>query len=117
MGGGQAGRLAVLLLLSTWPALRGVFGKEACSTSRAPHQLQHRPKPASRLPPQILPSSLTCSYKAEFDEAGKHNEVLAANLSKVVDDLHPVRVLQLFSAIPEEVRAGWDSPIGRTAWV
>ncbi len=71
----------------------------------------------TRLPPQILPSSLTCSYKAEFDEAGKHNEVLAANLSKVVDDLHPVRVLQLFSAIPEEVRAGWDSPIGRTAWV
>ena len=57
------------------------------------------------------------SYKSEFDEAGKHNELLAANLSKVVDDLHPVRVLQLFSAIPEEVRAGWDSPIGRTAWV
>lgn len=64
-----------------------------------------RPLPYTRLTLASLarPSPL-CSYKAEFDEAGKHNELLAANLSKVVDDLHPVRVLQLFSAIPEEVR-------------
>jgi hypothetical protein len=32
-----------------------------------------------------------------------HNELLAANLGKVVDDLHPVRVQQLFSAIPKAV--------------
>ncbi|KAL4425069.1 hypothetical protein ABPG77_010383 [Micractinium sp. CCAP 211/92] len=41
-------------------------------------------------------------YRGEFEEAAKHNEILGANLGKVVDDLHPVRVLQLFSAIPQE---------------
>jgi len=51
----------------------------------------------------VPPAPLPCSYRNEFDEASKYNEQLAANLGKVVDDLHPVRVLQLFSAIPHEV--------------
>ncbi|PSC73949.1 DNA-directed RNA polymerase III subunit rpc1-like isoform X2 [Micractinium conductrix] len=41
-------------------------------------------------------------YRQEFDDAVKHNEGLGAHLNKVVDDLHPVRVLQVFSAIPQE---------------
>lgn len=65
--------------------------------------------------PPLAASSSCRSYKAEFDEAGKHNELLAANLSKVVDDLHPVRVLQLFSAIPEEVSAAGRVQVARFA--
>ena len=44
-----------------------------------------------------------CRYRDEFVSAAVHNELLAANLGKVVDDLHPVRVQQLFSAIPKAV--------------
>ena len=38
----------------------------------------------------------------EFDEAVKHNEALRSNLSKVQEDLNPIRVLGLFERISKE---------------
>lgn len=57
----------------------------------------------------LLPPTLSCTmyarrYRLEFREAEKRNEQLSACLGKVADDLHPVRVRQLFAAIPAEVR-------------
>ena len=39
---------------------------------------------------------------AEFDEAIKYNDAIKANLSKVQDDLNPIRVLELFERISQE---------------
>ncbi|EFN59163.1 hypothetical protein CHLNCDRAFT_138029, partial [Chlorella variabilis] len=52
---------------------------------------ERRPQPNGVLDPRL-----------GFATAEEHNEQLGANLGKVADDLHPVRVLQLFSAIPQE---------------
>ncbi|EIE19808.1 beta and beta-prime subunits of DNA dependent RNA-polymerase [Coccomyxa subellipsoidea C-169] len=41
-------------------------------------------------------------YAAEFDEAVLHNEQMKHCLHKVGDDLNPIRVLALFSAITDE---------------
>ena len=38
----------------------------------------------------------------EFDEAVKHNEALRSNLTKVQEDLNPIRVLGLFERISKE---------------
>lgn len=70
--------------------------------------------PASRTATARPPA---CSYRQEFDDAVKHNEGLGAHLNKVVDDLHPVRVLQVFSAIPQEVREGGEDVDGGRAGV
>lgn len=43
-------------------------------------------------------------FKAEFDTASDYNDQLKQNLTKVVDDLNPLRVLNLFGAIPDAVR-------------
>lgn len=59
-------------------------------------------------------------YREEFSTAELHNEQLGACLGRVADDLHPVRVLQLFSAITDEVCVfvflfGVEMPRGRHA--
>ncbi|CAL8471480.1 g11022 [Coccomyxa elongata] len=41
-------------------------------------------------------------YAAEFDEAVLHNEQMKNCLHKIGDDLNPIRVLELFSAITDE---------------
>lgn len=97
------------------PALRCCIAPVGLEGSQ-PARSNHVPDPCCPLPPHVLPHTLSCllppttttlplpcSYRNEFEEASKYNEQLAANLGKVVDDLHPVRVLQLFSAIPHEV--------------
>ena len=38
----------------------------------------------------------------EFEEAVKHNDALRANLSKVQEDMNPIRVLGLFERISKE---------------
>ena len=78
-------------------------------------------QPPARLPaPSPPPAPLPCrSWRQEFEAASGFNEALHANLSKAVDDLHPIRVQQLFSAISQAVseRWGWvlgaDSTLGR----
>ena len=75
-----------------------------------------RALPASSLnrlpPPPSFPSlssilwlvqALAESFHREFDRALSANELLRGNLCRAVDDLNPVRVLQLFSAIPDAV--------------
>lgn len=42
------------------------------------------------------------AFVAEFDEAAKHNDALRPNLSKVAEDLNPIRVLGLFERISQE---------------
>jgi hypothetical protein len=54
--------------------------------------------------PPLCSAPCTRRYRLEFREAEKRNEQLSACLGKVADDLHPVRVRQLFAAIPAEVR-------------
>lgn len=41
-------------------------------------------------------------YRETFHEAVKYNDALRPHLNKVADDLHPLRVLALFTAIPDE---------------
>ena len=42
------------------------------------------------------------TFMTEFDEAIKHNEALRSNLTKVQEDLNPIRVLGLFERISKE---------------
>ena len=42
------------------------------------------------------------SFLTEFDEAVKHNEALRSNLSKVQEDMNPIRVLGLFERVSKE---------------
>ncbi|KAF5838068.1 hypothetical protein DUNSADRAFT_3438 [Dunaliella salina] len=42
------------------------------------------------------------AYKNSFEEALKYNEGLRPHLSKIADDLNPLRAQALFEAIPEE---------------
>lgn len=50
------------------------------------------------------PSALRAqeTFVTEFDEAVKHNESLRSNLSKVQEDMNPIRVLGLFERISKE---------------
>lgn len=41
---------------------------------------------------------------ADFEEAMKYNDQIKSNLSKVQDDMNPIRVLELFEQITREVR-------------
>lgn len=41
-------------------------------------------------------------FMTEFDEAVKHNEALRSNLTKVQEDLNPIRVLGIFERISKE---------------
>ncbi|KAK9819626.1 hypothetical protein WJX72_000381 [[Myrmecia] bisecta] len=41
-------------------------------------------------------------YMDEFEDALRHNDQIRPHLNKVMDDLHPIRVLALFTAIPAE---------------
>jgi hypothetical protein len=69
-----------------------------------------RVRQVSRLFFLILPSltrSWSCTgpqevFVTEFDEAVKHNEALRSNLSKVQEDMNPIRVLGLFERISKE---------------
>ncbi|CAK0785283.1 hypothetical protein CVIRNUC_008489 [Coccomyxa viridis] len=49
-------------------------------------------------------------YQAEFTEAVQHNDQIAGLLNKVADDLNPIRVLALFSAISDEACELLDLP-------
>jgi DNA-directed RNA polymerase III subunit RPC1 len=51
---------------------------------------------------RCLPCPAQETFMTEFDEAVKHNEALRSNLTKVQEDLNPIRVLGLFERISKE---------------
>jgi DNA-directed RNA polymerase III subunit RPC1 len=49
-------------------------------------------------------------FLGEFDEAVKLDESLAPHLNKAQDDLNPIRIMNIFSRIPPEVRTTHAQP-------